>query len=574
MALTDRELMLLEQITYLDKSVYKAAGVKYKSIENYNGKSLRTVLSRFDEDSLEQLSKTDKIPTHLASGKEWAGLIRHLKKEPQILDLTLKDNYEIDVHENGKHRKEVVGLVFEDKKEPGSAVVAFKGTTGPQEWEDNGKGIYMSDTPSQQEALAFIEDLPYDNITVTGHSKGANKAMYVTLLSDKVKRCYCLDGQGFGKKFYEKYWAEVRAKGHLITNASLSQDYVHILLYPVPGSKQAYFKGQNIDGYMDNHTPNSFFKTDKDGNLIIKDGQITLKPEAESEAMKVLHGFSNYLMNNTTDQEQYEIGQVTAYILSNHFNKIKPSSKEWLQFANKNRKTLFLVLGALAKYCKANNIDEKARNKIIKNLNLEMIIPLADAYDFLAERFDKNPANLVGSFHRELFFNGLKNFIYFSHDVSVGIGEIFGAKHEQDLIDDFRAVDKRLSKFPNKGGAQEYQIRADKIYDFSISTYQTLMDVIATLENNAFPSLSSWQHYQTEEWYDSLLISVAKSGIEQYVDRLSDINRTSRQRIERVFNNVAEVDKRHAAKLDDTNLKLKQICDKINQLSSAIELKV
>lgn len=37
----------------------------------------------------------------------------------------------------------------------------------------------------------------YDSITVTGHSKGGNKAQYVTVLSDKVDRCISMDGQGF-----------------------------------------------------------------------------------------------------------------------------------------------------------------------------------------------------------------------------------------------------------------------------------------------------------------------------------------------------------------------------------------
>ena len=56
----------------------------------------------------------------------------------------------------------------------------------------------------------YIENLPYDSITVAGHSKGGNKAQYVTVLSDKVDRCISMDGQGFSQEFIDKYYAEIQ----------------------------------------------------------------------------------------------------------------------------------------------------------------------------------------------------------------------------------------------------------------------------------------------------------------------------------------------------------------------------
>ena len=67
--------------------------------------------------------------------------------------------------------------------------------------------------------------------------------MYVAITSDKVTRFVAYYGQGFSQEFIDKYWAEIQAKGEFITEYSLSTDYVHVLLFPVPNSKQVYCQG-------------------------------------------------------------------------------------------------------------------------------------------------------------------------------------------------------------------------------------------------------------------------------------------------------------------------------------------
>ena len=65
------------------------------------------------------------------------------------------------------------------------ATVAFQGTDDSYRgWFDDidGAGLNLS-TPMQDASLKFIESLPYDGITVTGHSKGGNEAAYVTIES-------------------------------------------------------------------------------------------------------------------------------------------------------------------------------------------------------------------------------------------------------------------------------------------------------------------------------------------------------------------------------------------------------
>lgn len=155
MILSDNDLMILEQLTYLNSEVAKAAGLKSQSvIKNGKNKTIGDILSVFTEEKLRNL-------------------------------------------------------------------------------EENAKAIGC-----QKEALDYIECLPYEDITVVGHSKGGNKAMYVAVTSGKVSRNISMDGQGFSKEFIDKYWAEINEKGAIITNYSVSSDYVHVLLFPVPNSNQ------------------------------------------------------------------------------------------------------------------------------------------------------------------------------------------------------------------------------------------------------------------------------------------------------------------------------------------------
>jgi hypothetical protein len=77
----------------------------------------------------------------------------------------------------------------------GQVVVAFQGTAGPGEWLDNGQGGYagVADTPDQTAALTYFNHVANQfgwtsdtDVTVTGHSKGGNLAVYVAVLRPDV----------------------------------------------------------------------------------------------------------------------------------------------------------------------------------------------------------------------------------------------------------------------------------------------------------------------------------------------------------------------------------------------------
>ncbi len=97
-----------------------------------------------------------------------------------------------------------------------SVYVVFRGT-GDGEWMDNGLGLTEAATIQQQRALSYFEQAvdqggftENHRIIVTGHSKGGNKAQYVTMettYNELIDKCYSIDGQGFSEAAVRK-WKE------------------------------------------------------------------------------------------------------------------------------------------------------------------------------------------------------------------------------------------------------------------------------------------------------------------------------------------------------------------------------
>lgn len=92
--------------------------------------------------------------------------------------------------------------------------VVYRGT-GDGEWPDNGIGMTSAATTQQKKALSYFEQVietmnikESQRLVVTGHSKGGNKAQFVTMetkYSGLIDRCYSVDGQGFSEKAIEEW---------------------------------------------------------------------------------------------------------------------------------------------------------------------------------------------------------------------------------------------------------------------------------------------------------------------------------------------------------------------------------
>ena len=112
------------------------------------------------------------------------------------------------------------------------ATVAFQGTDASyRAWYDDFDGAGMTfSTPMQDAAASFVESLPYDSITVSGHSKGGNLAAFVTMECPNVDRCVSYDGQRLGEPYLLANMDKVNANGDKIKTISAHNDPVNTLL--------------------------------------------------------------------------------------------------------------------------------------------------------------------------------------------------------------------------------------------------------------------------------------------------------------------------------------------------------
>lgn len=236
--LTNEELLLLDTLIYSDYAK--------------NGKKVSEIIKQAEKDL-----KAGKLKTSsdIISKKDWE------KTFKQIKNSNLND-YVVTNYENNKETGMRAACFVDDTNNPSDVNVVFRGTTSDGEWHDNGQGMYMSDTPEQIASAEYINNLPEkygNNLTVSGHSKGGNRAQYVTITTDRVERCISYDGQGFSKQFVDKYNDKIMDRKSRIKSISAENDMVNTLLQPIAGER-IYIKTKDQGGLfkifnMKNHNP-------------------------------------------------------------------------------------------------------------------------------------------------------------------------------------------------------------------------------------------------------------------------------------------------------------------------------
>lgn len=274
--LSESELLLLDNFMYISDSAQAGESV---------GDIVDTLLA-------------NGISEHSLSGgltvENAQEILQEIQKNPELCDLTIAASID---------NEGVRASCFVDEND--SATVAFRGTGGSYEaWEDNLLGAYEVDTQYQQMAADFIKDscADYDNITVTGHSKGGNMAQYCTVLcGDQVDRCVSYDGQGFNDDFLTKYAEEIADNQGKISSVCCEGDYVNILLTSIAGETK-YLKtekGANA------HASWELYRNNK--NDVDAEGNFTHLVD-QSEEMKILDmaadGLVDYLGRLPNRQEQ------------------------------------------------------------------------------------------------------------------------------------------------------------------------------------------------------------------------------------------------------------------------------
>lgn len=226
MSLSDKELLLLDCFMYSD--------IAPKS----NGKSINDIYETYSKNG-KPLTAADLDKVQFSGdmdAEKMADVINQMHNDPKMNSLRIDGV-------TPEYKGSIRGACFVDEK--GNATVAFRGTGGSfDQWYGNTEAYGDVSNNTQDAAVDFINSLPYNNIEVTGHSNGANMAMFVTIVCSgkKIKKCKCFEGEGFSDEFCEKYKDEIKQKRGKIEQVSAYNDPIHRILKRVAG-KEKYVNG-------------------------------------------------------------------------------------------------------------------------------------------------------------------------------------------------------------------------------------------------------------------------------------------------------------------------------------------
>lgn len=236
--LSNSQLVLLDNLIYYDLRTPPGCNV---------GEFVRNLIN------------SGSFDVYKAENSEKYRILKLILKDPELCSLDIVNPYE-----STETKQFMSG--FQDQE--GNSTIVFRGTCDDIQWNDNAEVIVVSDTMCQQEALDYVEGMHakygFDDITVSGHSKGGNNSQYVTILSPYVERCLSLDGNGFSNDFIEKYRDEISKNKDKITSISDENDAVCQLGISIAGEVK-YVK-TNIGLPPDTHQP--YVVIGDDGELI------------------------------------------------------------------------------------------------------------------------------------------------------------------------------------------------------------------------------------------------------------------------------------------------------------------
>lgn len=257
--LTNEEVVLINNLTYCENLGGPKGTFLHPSQESRTiGDFVKGVFRNAD-----QIIDDAEYSTGV-TGAEYKEILRAIQKNEHLKEMIIQEvHYESESAGGGRS-------VFLIDPANNEAIVAFKGTQSDAEWIDNVSGLYRVPSSFQANALKWFRSLNlegFDTITVTGHSKGGNKAKFITIMDDRVNSCFSFDGQGFSDEFIRKYSAEILRNRDKILNINAECDFVNILLNDV--GKREFYLGTNYGrlGFAENHCANAILFFDNEGNV-------------------------------------------------------------------------------------------------------------------------------------------------------------------------------------------------------------------------------------------------------------------------------------------------------------------
>ena len=532
MNLTDEELLLLNNLIYA-VSVYER-----------NNPSEAGMLS--DADMSELLAKArvgveGGVDVAYMSDGEWSDVFAAIESNERLMSLDLAAN-EYDP------RTEHTAMCFVDRRgtasaEDDQAYVVFMGTGNHVEWKDNVTGGGVVETDAQRQARKFIEGLPYDGIVVSGHSKGGNKAQYVTITDEegKISRCVTYDAQGFSKAFVFKHADNIDENAGKITAYATEYDYVNVLLYEIiSGANYRYVEANEaVGGFAEYHCPNAFF--------VMENGEIRLTemgdfggPDAwlDEGSAEVIRSFTVFLLNTASEKDLSMILEFVGNTLGDIMGGAegKTEAEILLELLEpENSEALIATLSYIMRY--ADAIGEDAMDSLLDVLKAT---GAGDGVIGMVEFILKNPLIAEGFVARALSSDVVQQIIAY-------VAYKYGIELTPDTIERFVmcwvaakgksiAISYDSTDFitPVPGTAQ--------IRDFTTLKKEELLSAVESIHRIDYPSLHTWGRYSGEEWYFDLGVNRKKNALERCFDDVLDEDGRQLRDMNRVFNREGVID--------------------------------
>lgn len=302
MALSTEQILLLNNLTYTyENKIFSS------NMSDYTNFSVADYIAAIETSGLRD--EKDSFMTK----SDWEDIISAIKNDDTVMGMRIVVTHVDTKHPNGRG----YSVIYADEASK-EAVVCFKGTQTDEEWKDNFSGATYTNTNDrvstecQENALEWYRDayekygLDEYNITVTGHSKGGNKAKYVTIMDNSIDRCLSFDGQGFSDQFVDKYADKIAERQGVIENHNVDNDYVNILLNDV--GEQHFYAGQDVGngggGFLENHCPNTFFEY-KDGKIVM-----TESPDGRGKGLEEVDQLLNSVLRSLSEEDQVKMAEL------------------------------------------------------------------------------------------------------------------------------------------------------------------------------------------------------------------------------------------------------------------------
>ena len=212
--------------------------------------------------------------------EERVKLLQKVVASKRFVNLNLSD-YVNDV--DAEYERQFSAMVF-TLPEINHHQLVFRGTDDTMiGWKEDFKLTYVQEIPAHRSAVAYLEayfEKYAGKVTVSGHSKGGNLALYAVahvndLLREQIEKVYMLDAPGLQEKGLES--DSYKAIRERVTVIRPEESIVGIMLY---NDIEPIVVKSNASGIMQ-HAVTSWQFNEETGELILAERQTDLSQNLE-----------------------------------------------------------------------------------------------------------------------------------------------------------------------------------------------------------------------------------------------------------------------------------------------------